>query len=487
MTKIPTQQVKKLAAEYGLTLRQVSAASHLPDDEHYRRSYVAKGLAVDLDERSEAVCLSTSHNSPQTEESEGSEAFVSRKTSDLFLGNNGKLGAHIEFYTEATGARVQREYRLVSCGCCGEAVKVPAYRSPKNVVCVRCRRGLNDAGQNAFRLAKENGADIEPEKQYKRQAGDIVGFSSGSRRRLMRYFQGVKKGTTVNFCTATLPDEFYFFVREELEKNAAAAAKESDSTPESVTHEMVLTSLGFVFRRMIDALGKRFLRRFPEGSFIWRMEDETRKTGVWQGERFPHGHIATLGIGYKEMAAFFADAWYDLVGHGSKDAKWFNSVERAKAVQKMRSRKEMMGYISKAVAHVISGEMGKETQVSDAFPGRKWGIVGRENLPLYISEKEIVDLRDSQCPELIRAFGELIRGQIYQKEVKFRRKYRARAGIPKKRAKNKRSFAALQIAIDPENVLKLLTPQGERVYRATGRKRETPFFVHAYEMGWLKP
>lgn len=167
--------------------------------------------------------------------------------------------------------------------------------------------------------------------------GDVLGYSSDSRRRLMRLIASTEKQQKPLFVTMTYPDEF---------------------------DEAIET-----WKRDIKVFGQRFLRAFPDASYIWRIEFKERQSGVSEGKIAPHFHLLVWGVTMQNMKRFITEAWFGVVNSGNEDH--YRAGTRCEYVREWRGT---MRYTSKYITK------------TDTFPpgwqGRVWGVVGRDKLPL---------------------------------------------------------------------------------------------------------
>lgn len=175
--------------------------------------------------------------------------------------------------------------------------------------------------------------------------GKVSGFSRESRKRLLDFLNSVDKAALARglFVTLTYPDRF----PEESER----------------------------WKRDLDTFLKRFLRKFPGASVVWRLELKPRKSGKSAGEIAPHYHLLVFGL--KLIPAdWLSSAWYQVVG--SNDERHLRAGTQ---VQRVKSRRGILFYASKYIAKTedVADEVAKLPT------GRVWGIVGRENLPLYLA------------------------------------------------------------------------------------------------------
>lgn len=167
--------------------------------------------------------------------------------------------------------------------------------------------------------------------------GRISSFSPGSRRRLLQMFASLKSDLMPVFVTLTYPSVF----------------------PDAATS-----------KRDLHNFLKRWLRKYPRSSWIWKLEKQKRGA--------PHFHIFVWGVPYTALLLHVSPTWYQVVGSG--DVKHLRAGTR---VELLRSIRGAFFYASKYLAKVDGG--------SDNFDGRWWGVEGREFLPwaefkrLYLS------------------------------------------------------------------------------------------------------
>jgi hypothetical protein len=127
-------------------------------------------------------------------------------------------------------------------------------------------------------------------------------------------------------------------------------------------------------RKHLEALKKRFERRYGPHCVIWRME--------FQGRDVPHLHLIvfvdpTLPISKAKLAEiqdFFAQAWWEVCGRLSED--YLNTGTR---VERVRSLVKTMRYIAKAEALQEERDSGGD----EGLPaGKRWDVWRKELLPI---------------------------------------------------------------------------------------------------------
>jgi len=217
-----------------------------------------------------------------------------------------------------------------------------------------------------------NGTDLPTPDDDAPRRGRIAEWSDSSRRNFRKFMGGLKLGALdggmmVGF---TYPAEF----------------------PAPEDHE--------IYKGHLRTFEARFLRRYPNGSFVWKLEFQKRGAA--------HFHCVFFGVGAGQGALddwkTFADkAWFECVGSG--DEKHFKAGVTSEWI---RSRGGAVGYLTKYLC--------KEDQTRPGdFTGRYWGAKGRKNLPTAPLRKE-----EKTDPE-----GILIRRAIRkctESQVKARRK-----------------------------------------------------------------
>lgn len=319
--------------------------------------------------------------------------------------------ARVRFYTRGNLSTVNRSFSEKACLVCGEPFKVPTWEVERHQVCRTCRRMLA-------------GCD-EPKR------GEVTHFSLDSRRRLMRLLATIDSGTRPHLVTLTFPDSYSGY-----------------QEPED-------------WKRLINVFQMRFMRAFPEGAYIWRLETVERKSGTHVGEVFPHFHLLVFGVEYNRLRFWVSGAWYETVGTG--DVHHLNAGTQ---VAKVLSRKGIFRYASKTVAETMSRELGKTVQALGKV-GRWWGIAFRDNFSRFISPAEELQLEDGEAVQLIRYFRRLSHGLG-------------------------RAYSRLTAFIDGawcvKNLVRLVAPGGSgNAFRATGRRYDVPFWLFAYQAGMLVP
>lgn len=191
--------------------------------------------------------------------------------------------------------------------------------------------------------------------------GEVTGFSSASRRRLMRLVASLERDARPIFVTLTYPDVF----PADLDR----------------------------WKRDIDVFGKRLARKSTQAGFLWRLEFKERKSGASAGMLAPHFHLLVYGASYRDLIAWIPRTWWEVVGSGN--SKHFRAGTR---VEHIYSWGGIMRYVGKYIA--------KEEDYPPGWKGRVWGVVGRANLPWAV--KVVINLTEDESIKLVRLGRKMI-------------------------------------------------------------------------------
>lgn len=192
--------------------------------------------------------------------------------------------------------------------------------------------------------------------------GIVTGFSSASRRRLMRLIASLERGERPIFITMTYPDIF----------------------PSDLAR----------WKRDIDVFGKRLARHNPQAGLLWRIEFKERKSGQGAGKIAPHFHLLVYGSGYRDLREWVPGAWWSVVGSGNED-----HLRVGTRVERIHSWGGIMRYVGKYIA--------KEEDYPEGWSGRVWGIIGRAKLPWAV--EVIISLTEDQSIKLVRLGRKMIK------------------------------------------------------------------------------
>lgn len=196
------------------------------------------------------------------------------------------------------------------------------------------------------------------------ERGMVTGFSSASRRRLMRLIASLERSARPIFVTLTYPDLF-------LDE----AAK---------------------WKRDLDVFGKRLARKYPAAGFLWRIEFKERQSGVSTGRVAPHFHLLVYGAGYRDLLEWVSGAWWEVVSSGDGD-----HLKVGTRVEHVYSWGGILRYVGKYIAKV------------DEYPadwqGKAWGVIGRKNLPWAV--EVVISLTVEESVKLVRLGRKMIKAK----------------------------------------------------------------------------
>lgn len=164
--------------------------------------------------------------------------------------------------------------------------------------------------------------------------GKVTNFSAASRLRMTRLIHTVRRASALPcFVTLTFPDMFPTF--EDAKKK-------------------------------IDTLFKRWKRRWPGVSALWRVEAKARRSGSQSGNVAPHFHMLVWGAGFDGEKARLD--WFEICGN-DEYAHWRHGYNGA---VELSSWEKCAAYCAEYCAK--KGNL-------DA-PGRQWGVHNRRALPV---------------------------------------------------------------------------------------------------------
>jgi len=112
------------------------------------------------------------------------------------------------------------------------------------------------------------------------------------------------------------------------------------------------------YKENLRVFKERFKRKYPQGSFLWKLEYQKRGA--------PHFHLLLFNVNYKSVMLWAKKAWYETVKSG--DIRHFRAGTR---VEIAKNRSKMISYMCKYVTKV---ETDKIKELIDA------GIIGEHGL-----------------------------------------------------------------------------------------------------------
>lgn len=252
-----------------------------------------------------------------------------------------------------------------------------------------------------------NGSLLEVQRDHNVKAahtrgerGEITRFSAASARRLRKKVSKMRREELPAFAALTYPDAWGWSGKQ--------------------------------IKRDLDNLGKRFRRRFPSWSFIWKLEFQRRKSGTlsecWTDREtgevvgcfMPHFHLVIYGpqtdAGMEYLRKWLAKNWAEVVGADERpELDEMRRVLRSEADLNGKSNGEAHAEAGtraewiesqKGVQWYVSQYMGKQQDSLERHGvGRFWGVVGRGNLPL--GETVAWDCSDADARAVLRVLKRL--------------------------------------------------------------------------------
>ena len=216
---------------------------------------------------------------------------------------------------------------------------VSACISPRSHLPVRGRVNIMQAG---IEVKKVGLSPRQAPRGFVR--GDVCGFSSSSRGRLMRKLMRLDWSLLL---PPPEPGKIY-------------------STFTTLTYPDNFPSMWETWKRDLDVFSKRFYRKFSDAAVIWKMEVKKRKSGENAGQDAPHFHLLTYHPNAIEMGEFrswLSMAWFEVVNSGDDD----HLLAGTSSDPVYGDVAELMSYLSKY--------LGKSFDTS-FHTGRCWGEWG---------------------------------------------------------------------------------------------------------------
>jgi hypothetical protein len=298
----------------------------------------------------------------------------------------------------------------------------PAPGLSKAHISARTRQGTVTWYRKASLMQVRLRTDVAAGKGRSAPRGEIVEFTSASRRRMLELLARIEQEAVPLFVTLTYPDDFPLY-RED-------------------------------YKSHLEAFCDRIQRRWPTAAMIWKLEFQERKSGTHKGKIAPHYHLFLFGVPwrfrYKEERGRFVCLWRASV-HGETEY-WNQEIEaggeRQCAILSVRgelpdggefpdgqvygadslrcwvsrnwydvvasnvfahyqagTRVERLKTVKGAFAYAGKRYMAKKEEMPEIEhkPGRFWGVIGRKNLPLGKREDREVTASDAvQLRRLIR-------------------------------------------------------------------------------------
>jgi hypothetical protein len=202
-------------------------------------------------------------------------------------------------------------------------------------------------GASLAKVQTRTETEISVREREAPKRGEITEFSERSRQRLRIKIAMVCREELPYFCTLTYPGEWIWDAK--------------------------------LWKRHLKIFSQRFQRRFPTGSFIWKLEFQERGA--------PHFHPFIWGIpefeGLRAVIDFVSEAWFEVVGSG--DEKHFRA---GTSVERIRTVAGAIRYVSGYASKTDQTRPGQKV-------GRYWGVVAKQNIPWGVPETVVLDEQQS--------------------------------------------------------------------------------------------
>jgi hypothetical protein len=202
----------------------------------------------------------------------------------------------------------------------------------------------------------------------------ISTFSKHSRRRLVQMMGTLKKRHKPLFVTLTYPEVY----------------------PEDIK----------TAKEHLNTFWKRFIRRFPGASMVWKLEPQKRGA--------PHYHLLVWGVDLIEARNYVPYAWVDVTGSDDENHLLWHLGKlghgNKPCVEEIYSWNGVVVYASKY--------MGKDVESKPEWknPGRFWGVKSRENMPY--SEVIVFDnFTDEQADRIMLYMLSIIADADYREQL----------------------------------------------------------------------
>lgn len=207
----------------------------------------------------------------------------------------------------------------------------------------RTRKGQLDFNSFLFRHALN---ELEDEAEEKQQGtkGIIISFTARARKNLLKKLNSLTEFSNI-FITLTYPS---FFPADSSE-----------------------------WKRHLDNFGRDIRRNFLKSWLYWKLEPQKRGA--------PHFHLIgrmNADIDIHEFRQHISSLWYRTCGTG--DQKHLRAGTQVRHIKS--SRRMIQSYVSKYIAKIDCTQYpGWST------PGRFWGVIGKENLPVAVPQVFDID------------------------------------------------------------------------------------------------
>jgi hypothetical protein len=167
---------------------------------------------------------------------------------------------------------------------------------------------------------------------------------------------------------------------------------------------LAVAPTGPAFKRLFDALRRRWERRWGQVTWVWKLEFQRRGA--------PHLHLYTAvpgGEGRAEFLTWLSRCWYEVVGSGDeRHLRAGTGVDWAEGIRASDPKRLAVYFLKRATGHNLGANKEYQHRVPAAWqgegrgPGRFWGYYGLRRCDVQV---ELVAEQWVQLRRLLRRWA----------------------------------------------------------------------------------
>jgi len=258
------------------------------------------------------------------------------------------------------------------------AIELPRIREEHGYSKESPRVAYADGGRYLRVSFKRTKADEWNDTVFGRRPvrGQCKGFSFGSRRRFLDRTNQISCAAELPaFVTMTFPDDCYKPTVADFAKDAKAC---------------------------LDVLVKRFRRACPSACGFWRIEWQTRKSGLHEGKLFPHFHLLVWGLGQRSLGknpedgSDYLQSFVPVIEPQQDFVCLCNEVLRTRVFKSAGRAKRFAGIAMDAESRaegVWSAPVNNFMSAADWFALNWYHVVGTGNLDHFMAGCRVEQIR----------------------------------------------------------------------------------------------